>query len=397
MLEIVSISCSKRIVMTKLLARPPKRVLVIGMFSSPHFQTMISAVVKFGLRATFIPSDSPKSHDISSISKIISPYRCRIPIVYKLLSRFSFTYAIFDKLLGFKWRSNLIRYFLFFCRPDIIHINEIQCAGYSVGRIKKIVKITRNKLVLTSSWGSDIILFGKLNSHAPDMRKILEISDVLMSEREAELAIARKLGFDGIFESPSYPTIGMQHRYNCLTPCSSRKVILVKGYQNFAGRALNALNAIERCKDELDGFKVLVFSASADTRLEVELMRERSGIDIDCLERIGKSEFLEKFASARIYIGIAISDGLSTSMVEAMGAGTFPIQSENSGARDFLVDGVNGFIVDPWELPSLQSNISRALKDDNLVDNAQKLNTKIIEDKYNFEKNISKLAAIYLR
>jgi hypothetical protein len=382
--------------MTRSFDASRKRVLIIGMFSSSHFQIMISALAKLGLRATFIPSDSPTKNDISSISKNISLHSCRIPIVYRLLSRFRFTYVIFDGLFGMKWRSYFIRYFLYVCRPEIVHVNEIQKAGYSVGRIKNIAKIKKNKRIFTSSWGSDIILFGKLDSHALDMRKILEISDVLMSERDVELEIASKLGFSGVFESPSYCTIGMQHRYNNLSSCSSRKVILIKGYQNFAGRALNALNAIERCKEDLEGFKVLVFNASADTKLEVELMRERTGIDISYLEKISKNEFLEKFTNARIYIGIGISDGLSTSMVEAMGAGTFPIQSENSGAKDFLLDGVNGFIVDPWDLQSLQKNISRALKDDDLVDNAQKINIGIIEDKYNYHKNILKLERIYL-
>lgn len=383
--------------MIKSFTNQHKRVLVIGPFSSPHFQVMISAVAKFGFRTTFIPSDLPTKHDMSSISKNILSFRARIPMLYRLLSSLSFAYTILDKLYGLKWRSTFIRYFLYICNPEIIHVNEIQRAGYSVGRINNIAKIKQNRIILTSSWGSDIMLFGHVDSHEPDMRKILEISDVLMSERDAELEIARKLGFNGLFESPSYCTIGTKHRYNNPTPCSSRKIILIKGYQNFAGRALNALNAIERCKEDLEGFKVLVFSASEDTKLEVELMRERSGIDIRCLDKISKIEFLEKFASARIYIGIGISDGLSTSMVEAMGAGTFPIQSENSGAKDFLVDGVNGFIVDPWDLPSLQKCISRALKDDDLVDKAQKSNAGIIEDKYDYEKNVMKLSEIYLR
>jgi glycosyltransferase involved in cell wall biosynthesis len=383
--------------MNKLSTRNHKRALVIGPFSSPHFQTVISAVAKLGISATFIPSDSPTADDFSLISKSISHYKCRIPIVYKFFSRFILAYATLDKFFGLKWRSKFIKYFLYVCRPNIIHINEIQRAGYSVGRIENIAKIKKDKTILISSWGSDISLFGHVNSHTPDMRKILEISDVLMSERETELEVARKLGFVGIFESPMYTTIGMQYRYENLSPCSSRKVILIKGYQNFAGRALNALNAIERCKEDLKDFRVIVFSASDDTKLEVELMRERSGIEIICLEKMSKIEFIENFANARIYIGIGISDGLSTSMVEAMGAGTFPIQSENSAAIDFIEDGVNGFIVDPWDLQSLQKVISRALKEDHLVDEAQRINADIIEEKYNYEKNFLKLAEVYLR
>lgn len=36
-------------------------------------------------------------------------------------------------------------------------------------------------------------------------------------------------------------------------PVSSRKVIMLKGYQNWAGRALVGLRALGRCEDILEG------------------------------------------------------------------------------------------------------------------------------------------------
>ena len=200
-----------------------------------------------------------------------------------------------------------------------------------------------------------------------------------------------------MFFSPIYNTIGLTHNYENTTLCSERRLILVKGYQNFAGRALNALNAIERCKHLLEGYKIIVYSSSADTKIEVELLRKRSGLDIWILENVSKSEFLDYFAMARLYIGIGISDGLSTSMVEAMSAGAFPIQSENSAAQDFLENYVNGFVVQPWDLDNLAEYISKAISDDQFVNKAQVLNKEIIEDKYNYQDNLVKLREIYNR
>jgi hypothetical protein len=40
-------------------------------------------------------------------------------------------------------------------------------------------------------------------------------------------------------------------------------------------------------------------------------------------------------------------------MVEAMSAGAFPIQSENSAASEFLIHEVLGCIVDPWNLEKI--------------------------------------------
>jgi glycosyltransferase involved in cell wall biosynthesis len=294
-----------------------------------------------------------------------------------------------------KWRSVIIGLYIKTFNPQIIHINELQRAGYSLAHVKNIKKNKKSRLIIASSWGSDLVLFSQIDTHKIDLQNILAITDLLTAEREVELDYARDLGFSGNFISPIYNTIGLSHTYKNPSLCSTRRIILIKGYQNFAGRALNSLNAIERCSDILEGYKILVYSSSADTKIEVELLRKRSGLDIWTLENASKQDFLNYFALARLYIGLSISDGLSTSMVEAMSAGALPIQSKNSAAFDFLENGVNGFIVDPWDLENLESCIRRVISDDQLVNQAQILNRDVINNQYNYQDNLLKLRAIY--
>jgi glycosyltransferase involved in cell wall biosynthesis len=101
------------------------------------------------------------------------------------------------------------------------------------------------------------------------------------------------------------------------------------------------------------------------------------------------------FSQAKLYIGLAISDGLSTSMVEAMSEGAFPIQSKNSGAGVFLLDGTSGFIVDPWDIKLIAQRIDQVLNDDLLVDNAMAINLKTLESKYNYDYGIAQIRRLY--
>lgn len=372
-----------------------KRALVIGPFSSPHFQVFISAISDFGLRIKFIPSDSPSRKDIDHVRNSVGSRFISAPLIHKIISKVPYSYRILDKVYGMKWRSVIIGLYIKTFNPQIIHINELQRAGYSLAHVKNIKKNKKSRLIIASSWGSDLVLFSQIDTHKIDLQNILAITDLLTAEREVELDYARDLGFSGNFISPIYNTIGLSHTYKNPSLCSTRRIILIKGYQNFAGRALNSLNAIERCSDILEGYKILVYSSSADTKIEVELLRKRSGLDVWTLENASKQDFLNYFALARLYIGLSISDGLSTSMVEAMSAGALPIQSKNSAAFDFLENGVNGFIVDPWDLENLESCIRRVISDDQLVNQAQILNRDVINNQYNYQDNLLKLRAIY--
>ena len=107
------------------------------------------------------------------------------------------------------------------------------------------------------------------------------------------------------------------------------------------------------------------------------------------------NEILEYFMEARVYIGLAISDGLSTSMVEAMSSGGFPIQSRNSSAPEFLRDGITGGVVDPYDIGGVAKILRKALFDDELVDSAAKANFLVLDKKYNWEIGISKLVQVY--
>ena len=104
---------------------------------------------------------------------------------------------------------------------------------------------------------------------------------------------------------------------------------------------------------------------------------------------------MEYFKEARVYLGLAISDGLSTSMVEAMSFGVFPIQSQNSSAPKFLTNGVTGGVVDPWNIQEVVSILKNALTSDELVDQAAISNARIIADKYSWSVGLDKLAEVY--
>jgi glycosyltransferase involved in cell wall biosynthesis len=80
-------------------------------------------------------------------------------------------------------------------------------------------------------------------------------------------------------------------------------------------------------------------------------------------------------------VGLSISDAISTSLLEAIVMGAFPIQSCTSCADEWIVDGESGFIVPSEDPEPVSAAIRRAISDDNLVDRAAEINGRTAESR----------------
>ena len=163
-------------------------------------------------------------------------------------------------------------------------------------------------------------------------------------------------------------------RWRAVHSPASRRLIMVKGYQHFAGRALTALEALERCKDDLRGYRIVVFCASEPVYARVTELQQGLGLEITVIPYATHDSMLRMFARARVYIGVSISDAISTSMLEAMAFGCFPIQTGTACADEWIQDGLSGFIVNPDEPEVIADRIRSALRDDQLVEQAAAVN-----------------------
>ena len=285
-------------------------------------------------------------------------------------------------------------------QPDIIHSLEFQAAGYLTLEAKKRLKGNFSKWIATN-WGSDIYLFGRLAEHRERVRAVVENCDYYSCECERDVLLAREYGLRGEV-LPVFPNTGGFD----LTACellrkpgstSDRKLILLKGYQGWAGRALTGLRALARCAEILKsrGYSIAVYSSSPDVDLAAELFTFETGIPVEIIPPCSHTEMLKKYGQARLYIGLSISDAISTSLLEAMVMGAFPIQSCTACADEWIEDGKTGFIVPPEDTDIIEKFIRRALLDDELVDHAADVNAQTARERLDQTLIRQKVIAFY--
>ena len=270
-------------------------------------------------------------------------------------------------------------------RPDIVHAMEIQHAGYLACAARKLLGGAFPPWIVTN-WGSDIYLFGRLAAHEPRIREVLGACDYYSCECQRDVCLAKEYGLKGRV-LPVFPNTGgfdldAARSLRAPGPVSARRTIVLKGYQGWAGRALVGLRAIERCADALSGYQVAVHSATPDVAIAAELTGKQAGIPVRIVPKeTPHREILALHGRARISVGLSISDAISTSFLEAIVMGSFPVQSWTACADEWIDDGRTGLLVPPEDPEVVEKALRRALSDDALVDRAAEENARLAAER----------------
>jgi hypothetical protein len=267
-------------------------------------------------------------------------------------------------------------------QPDLIHSMEFQHAGYLVLQTRELYG-GDFPTWLATNWGSDIFYFGRFPDHRAQIQRLLKAIDFYSCECKRDIAIARQFGYGGPV-LPNLPNSGgfdLKHVRSLRSPepPSQRKLLMIKGYQHFAGRAMVALHVLENFATQLKGYRIVLFSVSTEPRRRAFELKEKGVLDIEVIDLATHDEIMSRFGQARLYMGISISDAISTSVLEAMAMGAFPIQTDTSCCDEWFTDGEGGFIVPPDDFDLICDRFFRALRDDNLVDRAAEINWRTVQ------------------
>tara|TARA_R110001583_G_scaffold178083_2_gene333790 strand:+ start:17096 stop:18106 length:1011 start_codon:yes stop_codon:yes gene_type:complete len=289
--------------------------------------------------------------------------------------------GIYDRFAKQGWRQKWLLRTIKALKPDIIHSLEFQSGAYLCLDVQRVLK-DQFPVWIATNWGSDIQLFSQLKAHRDKISTILQTADYYSAECRRDYCLAKELEMTAS-PLPVIPNAGgfdlekvRQKRQK--NPIVGRNIFLVKGHQGLFGRALDALKMIEAAAPRLPkGIKVVVYSASPEIVIAGELVQNRTGIEFEFMpihKPVSHDTITDLFSRARAYLGVSISDGISTSMLEAMAYGAVPIQTCTACANEWIEDGISGFIARPDDVEGTAVSIVRAMTDDHLAQEAFKLN-----------------------
>ena len=366
-----------------------KRIVVVGMADSIHLARWLMQFRGQGYLFRLV-SSSPHRRIHPLIKSMLTEGKTSgIEISMPWVSaKLSLPLWLMDRFTGNLLRGFLIRREILKFNPDLVHALELQNAGYSTAvAYRGLSKDKRPKLLITN-YGSDVYWFRQFPSHMKKLRELAGFADAFSAECVRDTALAKEIGFDGVFMDTMPNSGGIKIDEAAIAAeaagASNRKAIAIKGYQNVWGQALYALKAIESLAPELQGFRIEMFSCNSKTIKEAKRLTKTTGLEIVTHRKhtLSHSEVLAIMRKSIAYIGLSKSDGISTSMIEAMSQGAIPIQSDTSCANEWIRSGQDGFLVgfDDWQ--AVAKGLSQILNSPGFVAEAKAKNYQTIREKY---------------
>ena len=306
-----------------------KRVIAVGMFDSIHFARWLEQFQYQRIQFLLFPS-SPHRRLHPKLSALL---KADLPAKYSIVRCTQFAGLplwILDKIFNDELRGRLLRSAVTRFKPQFVHALELQNAGYIALVALEKSKPTDLKLIVTN-YGSDIYWFRQFPEHLVKIKRLLAITDQYSSECERDVRLARELQFEGKV-MPVRPNAGgfsNEILRKTLRPITHRPVIAVKGYNGWAGRAHLAIEALKVLEKRLLSYEIIFFSSNTSTVTKARRCAKETGLSITAHAKgaLSHAEMLDLFGRSTLYVGLSVSDGISTSMLEAMAMGAIPVQT----------------------------------------------------------------------
>jgi len=129
--------------------------------------------------------------------------------------------------------------------------------------------------------------------------------------------------------------------------------------------------------------------AMADALLASELRRR-----VVFSGGVSDGELKTALRSASFYLSASLSDGTSSSLLEAMACGLLPIVSDIPANREWITHERNGLLFPPGDHRSLADCIRKAVADEPWIAEARVANRRLVEERANATVNMAALVAL---
>jgi glycosyltransferase involved in cell wall biosynthesis len=365
------------------------KILVVGMADSVHLARWLGQFTESEFTFELVSSSPHRNIHYAIRDRVDGKGDIRMHWVSRY---FSLPLWLLDRVLSDWMRGILIAWRIKRFQPQILHINELQNAGYASRRALQLLGRKRPKVIVTN-YGSELVWFSKYPNHRKKLIWLIKNADAFSAECERDYKIAKS--FDStVYALPKIPVSGGLEPFSGVE--QKRYAISIKGYENKWGKASFVLDTLLTLEKHLPGIQLFVFSCNRSILRRVKKLRQTTNLEIVAYPkgRLRHTELLKLLQISKIYIGHSLSDGISTSMMEAMGMGAIPIQTSTSCADEWIDHGKTGFLFEPFDGDALKNAITQIISKNFNEAEARKKNYLMLSQKCDPEE-IAKIAKSY--
>lgn len=263
--------------------------------------------------------------------------------------------------------------------------------------------------LLISVWGNDFTLHASQNPLvARQTRSALKRTSALHCDCHRDLHLARCWGFGegkaasvlpgagGIHVGTFFPgTADVTLREQLQIADDAPVIINPRGFRNYVcnDAFFQSIPLVLRKHPN-----AIFLSSAMQGNPVTEKWLRQLGIEqsVRLLPLVPRERMAALFRLAVVTVSPSLHDGTPNTLLEAMACECFPIAGNIESVREWIDHGANGLLCDPTDPEALADNITRALEDRELRENARERNLALIAERAEYTRVMSQAEQFYL-
>jgi glycosyltransferase involved in cell wall biosynthesis len=288
-------------------------------------------------------------------------------------------------------------------KPDLVHAMRIpyegMLAALAMGDLEDLP-------LVVSVWGNDFTLHAPATSRMADYTHLtLSRADGLHTDCHRDGRLAGTWGFDsqkprvvlpgggGIRPEIFYPG-DIKRDSGEMLPPDTRVVINPRGLRAYV-RNDTFFASIPLVLEEFPEARFVcpVMEGAAQATQWVQKFDIAQSVRL--LPRLSHDQLADWFRRSEVVVSPSTHDGTPNSLLEAMACGCFPVVGDLESLREWIIPGVNGFLVDVDDPVELAKAIVLALQETELRARAKQHNAHLIAERATYEVVMGEASEFY--
>jgi len=309
----------------------------------------------------------------------------KFPKLYRLVNKYN------DNKIDKVFEKKLLE-----IQPDIVHSFAMQLSCIPILEVMQ--KYPKIKWMY-SSWGSDMFFSDYLKIEKNKMTEALQRIDCLITDCQRDYKIAVEKGFKNKFLGVFPGNGGVNFDQYSIE--DNRNIILIKGYNLKVGRGIQIIKALtDEIIPLIQNYQIIIYGVDQTLLDYVNSEQRFAHLNLKTFTNrqfITNTELLGYMSKAYLHIANSASDGLPNSLIEAMGMGAFPIQSNPGNVTTELIEHQkNGLLIsNPDDVDEIISHLKYVFAHPKMVEEARMYNQVFIKERYNRMSLKSKITQLY--
>lgn len=276
-------------------------------------------------------------------------------------------------------------------KPDLIHAGPIQTCGL-------LTALTGLRPLLTMSWGYDLMQDAERNeSWRGITRYVLRNTTVLASDCETIRQKAIDFGMNPNHTVVFPWGVDLEHFTPAATRRSSSDFTLLcnRAWEPIYGVDVLA-RAFVKAAHQCPKLRLMLLGGGSQGNMLRQILADGNVMErVHFGGQVSQLELPRYYQMADLYVSASHIDGSSVSLMEALASGLPALASDIPANKEWVSEGINGWLFPDGDVDALASGILRAYSERKDMKSISRAARRTAEKKADWKENFQKLLEAY--